>query len=53
MKARWIPSAPEISRETLAVIAGAILAAWIFSELPAVKKWVADRLPTGTPGPSL
>lgn len=49
MSGRWIPNGPEISRETLAVIAGALLAAFFFSQLPSVKKWVADNLPTASP----
>jgi hypothetical protein len=43
---RWYPTAPEVSRETLVVIAGAIVAAIVFSKSPALKAWVADRLPT-------
>jgi hypothetical protein len=45
---RYLPTLPEISRETLAVVAGAILAAVIFSQLPALRRWVADRLPTSS-----
>lgn len=45
---RWIPNGPEISREALAVIAGAIVAALFFSRFPVLKKWVADRLPTAS-----
>ena len=43
---RWIPSAPEISREALAVIAGALLAAAFFASFPKVRDWVRERLPT-------
>ncbi len=53
MSARYLPNLPEISRETIAVVLGAIAAAFIFSQLPALKRWVAERLPTGTPGPQL
>lgn len=42
----WIPTAPEFARETIIVMGGALLAALIFSQMPALKKWVADRLPT-------
>jgi hypothetical protein len=45
MNARWLPTLPEISREALAVIAGAILAAVVFSQLPPLRNWVADRMP--------
>ncbi len=45
MSGRYLPTLPEISRETLAVVAGAILAAAVFAALPALRQWVADRLP--------
>lgn len=35
-----IPSLPEISREALIVIAGAVLAAAIMSQFPGVKAWI-------------
>lgn len=35
-----IPTAPEITKEALTVVAGAILAALIVSQLPGVKKWI-------------
>lgn len=50
---RYLPTLPEVSREALAVVAGAIIAAIIFKNLPALKDWVASNLPTGTPGPSV
>ena len=43
---RLLSSIPEISRETLAVIAGAIIAAAFFAALPDLRKGVSDRLPT-------
>ena len=46
MNGRYLPNLPEISREALAVVAGAILAAWFFSQVPALRQWVAERLPT-------
>ncbi len=45
---RWIPNGPEISREALAVIAGAVIAAVFFSQFPKLRAWVADRLPTAS-----
>ena len=45
MTGRWIPTVPEISREALAVIAGAIVAAIVFSAVPPLRNWVADRMP--------
>ena len=47
MTGRWVPALPEISRGALAVIAGAILAAVVFSQLPGLRNWVADRMPWG------
>lgn len=43
---RYLPSVPEISREALAVVAGAIIAALIFAALPELRLWVAQRLPS-------
>lgn len=43
---QYIPGLPEITREGLAVVAGAFLAAGIFALWPTGRKWVADRLPT-------
>ena len=43
---RLLPSIPEISRETLAVIAGASSAAAFVAAVPDQRKWVSDRLPT-------
>lgn len=45
---RFLPSVPEISREALAVIAGAVIAAVFFSQFPKLRAWVADRLPTAS-----
>lgn len=35
-----IPTAPEVIREALIVIAGAALAAMVMSQLPGVKAWI-------------
>ena len=35
-----VPSAREVGREALTVIAGAIVAAWIIQQFPGVKAWV-------------
>lgn len=43
---KYLPGLPEISREALAVVGGAFLAAGFFALLPKARKWVADRLPT-------
>lgn len=36
----YLPTMPEISREALAVIAGALIAALIVGQLPGVKAWI-------------
>lgn len=35
-----LPTAPEIAREALIVVGGAILAALIVGQMPAVKAWI-------------
>lgn len=37
-----IPSGPEVAREALIVLGGILIAAWIISRFPAVKKFVGD-----------
>lgn len=41
-----IPSGVEVTREALIVIGGAILAAVILSQLPALQKFIRDRVPS-------
>lgn len=36
----YIPNAPAISRETLAVIAGAVIAAYIVGNIPSLRDWM-------------
>lgn len=38
-----IPSVPEVSREALIVIGGAILAALVMSQFPAVRAWIKEQ----------
>ena len=38
-----IPTLPEVSREALVVIAGALLAALVMSQFPAVRKWIKKQ----------
>lgn len=38
-----LPSAPEVLRESLVLIGGAILAALILSQLPALRRWISDN----------
>lgn len=40
---RWLPNAPQISREALAVLAGAVIAALIVSQIPPLKKWLQEN----------
>lgn len=43
------PSGQEVLRESLVLIGGAILAALILSQLPALRRWI-DTNTRGTPG---
>lgn len=43
MKTPWIPKAPEIAREALIVLAGAVIAAFIVGQLPELKAWIKDQ----------
>jgi hypothetical protein len=36
----WIPTLPEVTREALVVIGGALLAALVISQFPSVKTWM-------------
>lgn len=38
--ARWIPTLPQISSETIAVVLGAILGGLIVSQSPQLKAWL-------------
>lgn len=38
-----IPSGPAIARETVTVLAGAILAALIVGQLPGLKAWIREQ----------
>lgn len=40
---RIIPTVPEIGREALIVIAGALLAALVMSQFPGVRRWIKDQ----------
>lgn len=43
-----LPSAPEVLRESLVLIGGAILAALILSQLPELRRWISENT-RGTP----
>lgn len=38
-----IPSVPEVAREAVIVVGGAILAAFIVGQFPALKQWIKDQ----------
>ena len=38
-----VPKLPEITREAFTVILGAILAAAIVSQFPAIKQWIKEQ----------
>lgn len=40
---KFVPSAPEVGREALIVIGGAILAALIISQVPGLKAWISKQ----------
>lgn len=37
-----IPTGPQVAREALIVLGGVLIAAWILSRFPALKKFVTD-----------
>lgn len=42
-----IPTAPEFAREALIVIGGALLAAWVLSQMPAVRAFIQKNTSAG------
>lgn len=38
-----IPTLPEIGRETITILCGALLAALIVGQLPGVRAWMRDQ----------
>jgi hypothetical protein len=40
---KFLPSLPQISRETIAVLAATVVAAWIISKFPPVQKLVREN----------
>ena len=41
--AKFIPGPPEVMREALIVVAGAILAAFIVGQIPSLKSWLREQ----------
>lgn len=46
MKTGMIPAPSEIVREAIIVIAGALLAAFVISKTPTLKKWIQKQWKT-------
>jgi hypothetical protein len=44
---KFIPSLPEVARETVVIMAGALLAALILSRLPAVRTFIQSNTAFG------
>ena len=42
-KPSFLPSVPEVAREGLIVVGGAILAAVLMSQFPALKAWIKKQ----------
>lgn len=40
---KFIPTAPEIGREAIIVLGGAIVAAFILSQVPSLKAWIKEQ----------
>jgi hypothetical protein len=40
----FIPTLPQLSREVITVIVGAIVAAAIVSQIPSLKQWLKDQI---------
>ena len=45
MADNWLPTLPQISRETLAVLAGALIVALVVSQSPTLKAWLHENWP--------
>lgn len=43
MSSRWLPAGPELAREALIVVGGAILAALIIGQVPALREWIKEQ----------
>lgn len=40
---KWLPGWPELTREALIVVGGAVLAAVLMSQLPSLKAWIKEQ----------
>ncbi len=42
---RYLPSLPQVSKETLAVLAATVIASWVISKVPAWQRLVRENSP--------
>lgn len=42
---KFIPSAPQVSREAIAILAATLIASWVISKVPAWAKLVRENSP--------
>lgn len=42
---KFIPSAPQVSREAIAILAATLIASWVISKVPAWSKLVRENSP--------
>lgn len=40
---KFLPSVPEVAKEALVVVGGAVLAAYIMGQFPSVKAWIKKQ----------
>lgn len=40
---KFVPSVPEVAREALIVIGGAVLAALVISQVPGLRAWISKQ----------
>ena len=43
MKAAFLPSVPEVAKEALIVLAGALVAAFVVGQLPGMRQWIKNQ----------
>jgi hypothetical protein len=39
----WLPTAPQVAREAIIVVAGAALAAFVIGQWPTLKAWIRKQ----------
>ena len=43
MRGRYLPTLPQLTSETLSILAATLIAAWIISQFPAARRFVNDN----------